>query len=93
MNGLALMTDMFHFNEGEIGFEDCGRDNGFRHWYARDLMEWLDYKSWFSFKKAINKAMAACMALDISIPDNFKQIKRAIESHTRLGLSCCEYPL
>ena len=36
MSGTEL--DYFHFEKGRPSFEDLGRQNGFRYWFARDLV-------------------------------------------------------
>ncbi len=74
--------DLFHFNDEQESFEDFGHENGYRYWYARDLMKMLGYQSYDSFKKAINKAMASCATLNISIMDNFIQDSREIDGKT-----------
>lgn len=71
--------DYFHFERDKINFEDLGKENGFRYWFARDLMKLLGYTHYVSFKKAINKAMTVCSTLNIDIIGNFLQIKRKID--------------
>ena len=73
-------VDYFHFEKGRKSFEDLGRQNGFRHWFARDLMKMLGYSDYAVFKKgAINKAMTVCSTLDIDVSLNFEQDTREIE--------------
>lgn len=52
-------------------FEDSARQNGVRYWVAHEFMVSLGYESWASFQKVINKAMASCAALGVSIPEVF----------------------
>lgn len=52
-------------------FEDSARQNGVRYWIAHEFMASLGYESWSSFEKVINKAMASCAALGVSIPEVF----------------------
>jgi hypothetical protein len=33
--------ELFHFEAGKPSFEDYGMENGFRYWFARDLMGML----------------------------------------------------
>src|SRR5580704_2429901 len=75
----AAMSELqvFHFNGDRPNFEAFGHDNGFRHWLASDLMRMLDYSSMGPIKKAINKAMAACANLGVSINENFRETKAA----------------
>jgi DNA-damage-inducible protein D len=63
--------EVFHFQDGRPSFEDFGESNGFRSWSARKLMECLEYENYPAFKKAVNKAMAACGTLNIPIDENF----------------------
>ncbi len=71
--------DLFHFDDDCISFDDFSSDNGFRSWSARTFMRMLDYESYSTFKKAINKAISACAALNIDITENFVQENRIID--------------
>jgi DNA-damage-inducible protein D len=71
--------EVFHFDDGKRNFEDYGLTNGGRYWYASDLMRMLGYETLNSFNKAINKAISACVALNIPIPENFIQVKREVD--------------
>lgn len=76
------MTDITPFDtaeEGTGGFEDFGHDNGTRWWWQSDLRDCLGYESGKSFDKAVGRAIAACTALGISVPDNFKHDYRTID--------------
>ncbi len=35
--------DYFHFERDRSSFEDLGKQNGFRYWFAKDLMKMLGY--------------------------------------------------
>jgi DNA-damage-inducible protein D len=72
-------------------FEGKGNDNGARSWYARDLMHLLGYDNYETFKKAINKASQACVALNISIADNFQQVNREIDNETVTDLKLSRF--
>ena len=71
----AAMSDLevFHFEPDKPNFEAFGKDNGFRHWLASDLMQMLDISNMTLVRKAVNKAMAACANLGVSIQENFKE--------------------
>ncbi len=71
------MSDLrvFHFEPDKPNFESYGRDNGFRHWLASDLMRLLDYTSMAPIRKAVNRAMAACANFGAAINENFKEVK------------------
>jgi len=71
--------DVFHFESQRKNFEDYAQPNGGVFWFARDLAAMLGYESFPSFKNAINKATRACVTLEISVADNFKQIERDID--------------
>lgn len=73
-------VDYFHFEKGRPSFEDLGRQNGFRYWFARDLMKLFGYTDYAIFKKGpINRAMTVCSTLDIDISANFEQDTREID--------------
>ena len=72
---MASDLEVFHFEDGRPNFETYGRQNGFRYWLASDLMAFLDYNSIQPIRQAINRAMAACAQLDISISENFQESK------------------
>ena len=69
---------LFHSEPDRPNFEELGRINGGKFWYARDFMVMLGYESFQAFGKAINKAIATCTALNISVVDNFKQVRRSV---------------
>ncbi len=72
--------DYFHFEKDRTSFENLGRQNGFRYWFARDLMKMLGYTDYGNFKKGpINKALTVCSTLDIDVPMNFEQTYREID--------------
>jgi DNA-damage-inducible protein D len=53
-------------------FEQSAKDNGFTYWLAHDLMAKLGYQTYDSFMRVINKAIASCAQLNISVADNFE---------------------
>ena len=72
-------AEVFHFEEDCPSFEDMGHDNGFRYWHASDLGKCLGYETYTSFKKVVNKGIAACATLNIPVEENFVPIKRVID--------------
>ncbi|MBL8229088.1 MAG: hypothetical protein JNL98_11450 [Bryobacterales bacterium] len=60
-------------------FEDLGKSNGGKFWYARDFMRMLGYESFQAFQKPINKAIATCTSLNIPVVENFTQVQREID--------------
>lgn len=73
----------FHFEEGKSSFEDLSHTNGFRYWFARDLMNLLGYTEYNSFRKVINKALTVCSTLNIDIVENFHQIERIVDGKNK----------
>jgi DNA-damage-inducible protein D len=72
--------EVFHFKEGCKNFDDFGRDNSFRHWFASDLAKCLGYEDFGSFRKgALNRAMAACGSLGIPLEENIVAVKREVD--------------
>lgn len=71
--------EVFHHDNSKENFEDFGKENGVRYWFARDLMTFLEYSSYSSFKQVINKAHSACLTLNIEVSENFIQTKREID--------------
>lgn len=52
-------------------FEESGRENGMRFWYAHEFMVALGYDTWNSFQNVITKAMASCARLNIDPTEAF----------------------
>lgn len=52
-------------------FEESGRANGLRFWYAHEFMVALGYDSWPAFQKVITKAMGSCAKLGIDPTESF----------------------
>ena len=59
-------------------------ENGVEFWYARELMENLEYKKWGNFKNVILKAMIACENSEISTKDCFADVGKSIISGKRI---------
>lgn len=74
-----MEIDVFHHDNSKTKFEDFGKENGSRYWFAIDLMAFLTYSNYNSFKQVVNKAISACMTLGIEVSENFIQTKREIE--------------
>jgi DNA-damage-inducible protein D len=56
-------------------FEEFAEENGATFWRARWLMERLEYASWASFRKVLNKATASCVRVGCDIAENFRSAK------------------
>lgn len=72
-------NDLFHFDDTHVNFDALAHDNGFRYWYASDLMRALGYQSFPSFQKAVNRALTACGTLNIPQIENFTQEPREVD--------------
>src|SRR5665213_1951625 len=78
----TVVIEVFHFEAGKQNFESFAKENGFRHWYASDLGTFLGYETFVAFRKAINRAMAACTMLNIPCDENFAAVQRQIGGKT-----------
>ncbi|MBQ0530454.1 BRO family protein [Providencia rettgeri] len=57
----------------EITFDDFAQQNGITYWLASDLAMMLGYTGMDQIHKAINKATAVCINLNIPVFENFIQ--------------------
>lgn len=73
--------EVFQFDDDTTNFETLGFANGSLTWWASDLMKALGYSSMQSFQNAINRAIAACLTLNIEVLENFIKGERTIEGH------------
>ncbi len=55
-----------------LTFEDFRQQNGQAFWWASDLMRMMGYDAWPDFRKALDRAVKACMALNIDHYENFR---------------------
>lgn len=74
-------------------FEESGRENGVRFWYAHEFMKFLGYDSWPSFQKVLTKAMGSCARLGIDptesfIPDSFVEDGREVRTYRLSRFAC-----
>lgn len=53
-------------------------ENGNEYWYARELMQALEYTRWGNFEKVIEKAKLACELSENSISDHFADISKMV---------------
>jgi DNA-damage-inducible protein D len=81
---------------GEFGiqqFEESGRDNGVRYWYAHEFMKFLGYDAWPSFQKVLTKAMGSCARLGIDptesfIPETFLEDGKETKTYRLSRFAC-----
>lgn len=74
-------------------FEDSGRENGIRFWYAHEFMKALGYDTWSSFQNVITKAMGSCAKLGIDptesfIPDSVIENGKDIKTYRLSRFAC-----
>lgn len=63
----------------QAGFEEIRQlENDVEFWRARDLMPLLEYATWESFAKVIEKARAACKQSGQAINDHFRDATKLI---------------
>ena len=65
-------------------FESIKRidEKGNEYWYARELMNALDYKKWQKFVNVINNAKDACYNSNNAIDDHFTHLGKMIDLPT-----------
>jgi DNA-damage-inducible protein D len=66
-------------------FEGLGKPNGSKYWIEADVMEAFDYKSPSSWKNVINRAIQACMTIEIPVDQHFIQIPGGGRKLTRFA--------
>ncbi len=79
-----LMNEVIETGQNEIpSFEDFKNENGITFWWASDLMKMLGYKDLKTFQKAIDRAITACMTIDIPHYENFIAQQREINGENQ----------
>ena len=54
-------------------------ENGIEFWYAREIMEVLQYSKWQNFEKIIDKAKTSCENSDINVSEHFTDVSKTIK--------------
>ena len=76
-------------------FEDIKHidENGIEFWYAREIMEVLQYSKWQNFEKIIDKAKTSCKNSDISVFEHFTDISKTIKMPKGAEKTILDYKL
>ena len=62
-------------------------ENGVEFWYARELMNTLEYKKWGNFKNVISKAIEACKSSNINTFEHFADVRRVLKVGNNADMS------
>ena len=61
-------------------FDDIRHEtDGVDYWYAREIMELLEYAKWQNFEKIVAKAKISCENNGIEVDDHFVEVNKMIE--------------
>ena len=76
-------------------FEDIKHidENGVEFWYAREIMEVLQYRKWQNFEKIIDKAKISCKNSDISVFEHFTDVSKTIKMPKGAEKTILDYKL
>jgi DNA-damage-inducible protein D len=76
-------------------FEDIKHINeyGNEFWYARELMQALEYKRWDKFNNVINNAKIACEKSKHLIENHFSQVGKMVEIGSKTSRTIKDYEL
>lgn len=77
------------FDGDPPAFELLAQQNGFRFWLASDLARALGYENTAPLHKALNKALAVCMMLNIDVAENFTSLATGKEPEYKLSRFAC----
>ena len=76
-------------------FEDIKHidENGVEYWYAREIMEVLQYSKWQNFEKIIDKAKTSCKNSDICVFEHFTDVSKTIKMPKGAEKTILDYKL
>lgn len=74
-------------NPTNLSFEDLKNENGMCYWFASEYQHVLNYQSFSSFEKVIQKAMKALSSLGIPIHNNIVPIMHPVSGKNDYKLS------
>ena len=75
-------------------FDDIRHEeNGVEFWYARELMELLEYVQWRNFEKTIEKAKISCKNNGVIVDDHFADVSKMVEIGSKTQRKLNDYML
>ena len=79
----------------EMTFEEIKHvdDNGNEYWYARELMNALEYKRWDKFCNVIESAKIACEKSSCIVTDHFSQVGKMVNIGSKTLRNIIDYKL
>jgi DNA-damage-inducible protein D len=82
--------------ERMVFFDIRHEENGIEFWYARELMELLEYAQWRNFEKTIEKAKTSCENNRITVKDHFADVSKMIKigkggNFVQIGIDAEDY--
>lgn len=86
---MDIVTSENAFDGEPPAFELLAQQNGFRFWLASDLARSLGYENTAPLHKALNKALAVCMMLNIDVAENFTSLSSGKEPEYKLSRFAC----
>ena len=75
-------------------FDDIRHEeNGVEFWFARELMELLEYVQWRNFEKTIEKAKISCKNNGVIVDDHFADVSKMVEIGSKTQRKLNDYML
>ena len=75
-------------------FDDIRHEeNGVEFWYARELMELLEYVQWRNFERTIEKAKISCKNNGVIVDDHFADVSKLVEIGSKTQRKLNDYML
>ena len=89
------MIALKDIDKNNKSFEDIKHvdENGVEFWYAREIMEVLQYSKWQNFEKIIDKAKTSCKNSDISVFEHFTDVSKTINMPKGAEKAILDYKL
>ena len=86
---------MKEIDENNKSFEDIKHidENGIEFWYAREIIQVLQYTKWQNFEKIIDKAKISCKNSDISVFEHFTNVSKLSKRANNADVMIKDYKL